>query len=42
MAAFEMVQNLTDAQFKQANVQRPSRDQEVWLGAHIDGEVPDG
>ena len=39
MAAFEMVQSLTDAQFAQANLQRPSRDQEVWVGTHSDGEV---
>jgi hypothetical protein len=42
MAAFEMVQSLTDAQFAQANLQRPSRDQEVWVGTHSGGEVPDG
>jgi hypothetical protein len=42
MAAFEMAQSLTDAQFAQANLQRPSREQEVWVGTHSDGEVPDG
>jgi hypothetical protein len=42
MAAFEMVQSLTDAQFAQLNLKRPTREQEVWIGTHSDGEVPDG
>jgi energy-coupling factor transporter ATP-binding protein EcfA2 len=42
VAAFEMVQSLTDAQFVQMNVERPSRDQEVWVGTHSGGEVPHG
>jgi hypothetical protein len=42
MAAFQMVQSLTDAQFAQANLQRPSVNQEVWVGTQSDGEVPDG
>ena len=42
MAAFEIIQGLTDTQFSQANLQRPSRDQEVWLGgAHSEGEMPE-
>jgi hypothetical protein len=42
MAAFEMIHGLTDAQLAQAKVQRPSREQEVWVGTHSQGEVPAG
>jgi hypothetical protein len=41
-AAFGMVHGLTDAQFAQASLQRPSRDQEIWVGTHSAGEVLDG
>lgn len=42
MAAFEMIQRLTDAQLVAMGSDRPERRQEVWLGTHSNGEVPDG
>jgi hypothetical protein len=42
LAAFELVQGLPDAQFAKEGYQRPSRDQEVWVGTHSKDEVPDG
>jgi hypothetical protein len=42
MAAFELVQALTDAQFVAGNLKRPSREQAVWAATHSKGEVPDG
>jgi hypothetical protein len=42
MAAFEIVQGLPDEQLIKGGYQRPSRDQEVWIGTHSEGEVPDG
>jgi hypothetical protein len=41
MAAFVMFQNLLDEQLGQMKVQRPSLKQEVWQGAHPNGELPD-
>jgi hypothetical protein len=42
MAAFQMLQGLTDAQFAELKAQRPALEQEVWVGTHSEGEVPDG
>ena len=42
MAAFEIVQGLTDAQLAEMGVSRPARTQEVWVGTHCNGEVPAG
>jgi hypothetical protein len=42
MAAFEMIQGLTDAQYAELRVERPAREQEVWVGTHSEGDVPDG
>lgn len=42
MAAFEMIQRLSDAQLAEMGKDRPARAQDVWLGTHRDGEVPDG
>jgi hypothetical protein len=42
MAAFEMIQGLTDAQLAQLGLARPERTQEVWLGTHSKGEIPVG
>jgi hypothetical protein len=42
MAAFEMIQNLTDAQLAELKVEQPAREQEVWVGTHSEGDVPNG
>jgi hypothetical protein len=42
MAAFEMVQSLTDVQLAELGVKRPAREQEVWVGTHSEGDVPNG
>jgi hypothetical protein len=42
MAAFELIQSLTDAQFAELKVDRPAREQEVWVGTHSEGAVPKG
>jgi hypothetical protein len=42
MAAFEMIQRLTDAQLAEMGSGRPARGQDVWLGTHKGGEVPAG
>jgi hypothetical protein len=41
MAAFQMIQRLTDAQLAGLKMKRPALEQAVWIGAHIAGEVPD-
>ncbi len=40
MAAFNMLQGLTDEQFQKMNKKRPNLQQEVWVGSHQAGELP--
>jgi len=40
MAAFNMIQGLDDTTFQKINKKRPPVEQEVWVGAHTNGEVP--
>jgi hypothetical protein len=42
MAAFAMIQRLTDAQLAKMGLVRPTQNQEAWLGTHSAGEVPSG
>jgi hypothetical protein len=42
MAAFNMVQELDSAQFEKINKKKPALEQDVWVGTHSDGEVPNG
>ena len=42
MAAFEMFQDLSEAELAKIGKKRPSRDQNVWVGTHSGGEVPNG
>lgn len=39
MAAFIMVQELDTAELEKLNKKKPALEQEVWVGAHRDGEV---
>jgi hypothetical protein len=40
MAAFNMVQELDSAQFEKINKKKPELEQEVWVGTHSGGQVP--
>lgn len=40
MAAFEMLQRTPDAKFKSLGKANAALDQEVWVGAHSEGELP--
>ena len=42
MAAFVLFQMLSDAQLAEMKVARPSLEQDVWQGSHVNGELPDG
>lgn len=42
MAAFEMLQGTPDAKFKSLGKSKASLDQDVWIGTHSEGEVPNG
>jgi hypothetical protein len=42
MAAFELIQRLTNTELKGMGFERPARAQEVWLGTRSDGETPAG
>ncbi|MGM5035496.1 hypothetical protein [Tardiphaga sp. 803_E3_N1_3] len=42
MAAFELIQSMPDAELQKLKIKKPSRDQNVWVGRHISGELPFG
>ncbi len=42
MAAFELLQRLSNSELEQLGVERLSLRQEIWLGTHAAGEVPEG
>jgi hypothetical protein len=41
MAAFCMLQDIDDAEFKKTGKKKPALEQTIWVGTHQDGEVPD-
>ena len=40
MAAFDMLQRMPDAKFKSLGKKKAALEQEVWVGTHRDGELP--
>ena len=40
MAAFSMIQEMPDSEFKKINKRKPPLRQHVWIGTHSKGEVP--
>jgi hypothetical protein len=40
MAAFSIVQELDSAEFEKIKKKKPEIEQEVWVGTHSNGEVP--
>jgi hypothetical protein len=42
MEAFNMLQELDSAKFEKINKKKPELEQEVWVGTHSSGELPNG